>query len=278
MSGPALKLVPAAVVAVCLSSATHAAVIGRPVALDIAVYQGGTELFNESVSIAPVDPLHGGFRYKIVDDYDAFPFGTVASVWLSVEMPDPDEEQSTIHFYLRGANPSNPDLPGSNPLFTLDDTDKITATISNLQFEDGGNPTSVSVCHYDSDVMAGAYMMNFDTTNSYYYDLPEAEEFMVGSQHTQQVPHSAFVDGDVDNFVFVPDSGTSLDIGWYLMPSPTLDPNGDFPFTYTHDVAGASPGKVFEMGLAASVSIIPEPATVGVCLLGGLACFRRRRS
>ena len=267
------------VVVAGLTGVAGAAPIGRPVSFDIALYQGGVELFNETVAINVIDGLDGSYRYKIVDDYDTFPAGAVTSVWLSVEMPSPDQDTSNIHFYLRGASPVDPDLHGADPLVTLNDTDKITATITDLQFEFGGNPTDVSVFHYDRDDMAGAYMFDFDFDGSYYYVLPDALPFDLGPGHlTQQVPQSSFVDTDVDNYVFLPGSGTHPDIGWYHMPSAASDPNGYYPVIYQDGTSGMANGEVFEMGLAAVVVQVPEPATVGMCLLGGLACFRRRRS
>jgi len=272
------KAILVAVVVAGLTGVAGAAPIGRPVSFDIALYQGGVELFSETVTIDVMDGLDGSYRYKIVDDYDTFPAGAVTSVWLSVEMPSPDQDTSNIHFYVRGASPVDPDLHGADPLVALNDTDKITATITGLNFESGGSPTDVSVLHYDRDDMAGAYMFDFDYEGSYYYVLPDALLFDLGPNNlTQQVPQSSFVDTDVNNYVFLPGSGTQVDIGWYDMPSGTSDPNGDYPVVYQDGTAGLANGDVFELGLAAVVVQVPEPATVGMCLVGGLACFRRRR-
>jgi len=280
MSLTAVKGFGTVVVAACLSGLASASTIGRPVSFNIALYQDTTELFNESVTVAGagVDPLDGSYRYKIVADYDSDPCDTLSSVWITVQMPAPEQQESNIHFYIRGASPNDPDLHGADPLLTMNDTDKVHAVITDLQFENAGVPSDVSVYHYDNENMAGAYVFDYDVDGSYYYQLPGSVAVDLGPDHlTQQVPQSEFMDADVDNYVFLPDMGTAVDVGWYNMSSPTSDPNGDYPVIYQDGVASVADGQVFEMGLAAVVLTAPEPATFALALLGGVACFRRRR-
>jgi hypothetical protein len=110
----------------------------------------------------------------------------------------------------------------------------------------------------------------------WYYELPETEQFWVGARETQQVPYSDYRDAN-PVYDFDDDSGTSLNVGWSNMYSPVdatyTITQSSAPYTSASDTSG---GAVFEMGLNAFVCV-PEPATVGLLLLGSLAGLRRRR-
>ena len=95
------------------------------------------------------------------------------------------------------------------------------------------------------------------------------------------MPYADFRDPDVAEYYFMNGSGTNVDIGWYNMYSPVDSTytitQSDAPYASTTDTTG---GAVFELGLGTFAwgnGIVPEPGTVGLLMLGALACLRRRR-
>jgi len=268
-------ILPALVVVTSLSEVANAAVIGRPVSLDIRITQG-SDLVSEALNltISGADPLDGKTYYPI-----GVLGGGLSTVYLSVQMQHMDQAESWIAFYVRTGDPLSPLVPGSSPLFDLLGLGMIDVVIDDLQFMDGSQPSDVTVAQFPAplgDYMAGMYMMD---SAGWYYALPETTPWWIGSKLTHQVPYAAFRDGDPNVYYFKIGSGTEVDIGWYHMPSPVDDTytkiQSDFPYASALDTTG---GAVFEMGLNAFVyHNIPEPATVGLFLTAGLVCLRRRR-
>lgn len=249
--------------------------IGRPVSLDITISQGGTDIISaQNISIPAADLLDG----KNYIDLGSIG-GGLSNVYLSVELQDETAQEGWVSFYLRSTSPGNAMVPGVIPLFDLNGSGMIDVSITNLEFEHGGVDSNVVLTQFASplgDNSASMYMMN---SAGWYYDLPEADPLWIGPKLTQQVPYSDFRDGNPAVYDFDDDTGTSLDVAWNNMHSPVDTAytiiQSDSPYASTTDTSG---GAVFEMGLNAFAYDvnIPEPATVGLLLLGGVTCLRRR--
>ncbi len=263
----------------CAQSVANSAVIlGRPTTLDITITQGANTIVTAlDVAIPAWDPLDGK-NYIKIGELD----GGATFLYLSVWMQDPTSNESLISFYIRAASPTDVDLAGSVPLFNLNGSGKINATISGLEFKAGSLMTDLNIAQFPAgqggEYMYSMYMMQY---GGWYYQLPETEPVWVGPKWTHQVPFADFRDGDVANYYFQNDSGTIIDIGWFNMYSPVdavySIAQSDFPYGVGTDGSG---GAVFEMGLGAYAwanENVPEPATMALLVVGGAFWLRRRQ-
>ncbi len=271
-----------------LAVTADAAVIGRPQALNIELTQGVSTLVSAPVNILPADPLDGSVFYKIVDNYDypGMAGSGQTSVYFSIQMgdPSPEAEYSTMHIRLRAANPAWDVVRGAEPLFHLDEGG-VEVSITDMSFMSGALQSLVAVHHLDNVEAAASYMMNYDEGipfGSYYYATPNVVDFF----GTRQVPQSEYVDADPSEHNFVGDLGTVvdplIDVAWENIAPAVYDGgNGGYPVHFNQlGFDDYYDGDVFELGIAANVYAIenvPEPSTVGLLVLGGLACLRRRR-
>ncbi len=276
MKSRSLSCVFALLVTLGCIDLARGSVVGRPVELDITIMQGGNLVVQAvDVVIPGLDPLDGKNYIEIGD------INGVSSIYLSVWMQDPTAEESLVSFYVRSGDPSTALVAGVEPLFDLGGSGDINVSIDNLEFEVGGLDSDVNVAQFGApigDNMSSMYMMN---SAGWYYDLPETEYVLANGKHTQQVPYSDFRDPNTGVYNFVNGSGTSVDIAWQNMLSPVDSTYTIISSDTMASAADTSGGAVFEMGLSAFAwgnNIVPEPGTVALMMLGGLACLRRRRS
>ncbi|MBN1347520.1 MAG: PEP-CTERM sorting domain-containing protein [Phycisphaerae bacterium] len=272
-----MRILSAGLLLTCLTGAANAAIVGRPVSLDITITQGGSTIVDAMNVVIPGTDILDGTNYIAIGD-----IGGLSTAYLSVWMQDETADESLMSFYVRAGDPSSALTPGTLPLFDLTGSGMIDVHISNLQFEVGGTANNVNVAEFGSpigDYMSAMYMMN---SSGWYYELPGVEPVVIGSKLTHQVPYSDFKDGDSSHYQFDDGSGTNVDVAWRNIYSPVdtdyVIIQSDSPYASMMDASG---GAVFEMGLSAFAwgnGQVPEPGTVGLLMLGGMAFLRRRHA
>jgi len=239
--------------------------LARPVGFTIALYQGVNLLFEEDVWVHATDNLDGTFYYKIVPDYDQATGLALTSIYLSIHTEGLGDEvgfkEGQIGFYIRAASSGNPHAEGINPLLELGDESLIDVVITDLRFEDS---VPVSVYHYDTDAAAGMYMMQFA---GWYYWFPDTLDYdadLDAVAETRQVPQSKFLDATWQEYVFVGDTNTQVDVAWRNMISPVyVDPNdalmiGSSDPNNLFAKKDDTGGKVFELAVRAMVTVWQE--------------------
>jgi hypothetical protein len=268
----------AAALASCLCAIAPGSQIGRPVSLDITIDQGSSNVITATnVPVSSLDPLDGKTYIKL-GDFD----GGSSSIYLSIWMQNPSANEGLMSFYVRSADPLNPNIPGA-PLFDLNGSGMINVSVDHLRFQVGSAESDVSVAQFSSplgDTMSSVYMMD---QNGWYYLLPGAETVWLGPKQTHQVPYSDFKDANPAQYDFKNGSGTDISIGWYNMFSP-VDATyqkvlSDPPYTLETD---PTHGSVFEIGLDAFAwrngTDVPEPASAALVFLGAILTPVRRYS
>ncbi len=239
--------------------------LARPVGFTIALYQGVNLLFEEDLWVHSSDDLDGTFYYKLVADYDKATGLALTSVYVSIEMGglggEVGPKESQIGFYIRAASSGNPHAEGIDPLLELGDESLIDVVITGLRFE---NSVPVSVFQYDTDAAAAMYMMQF---GGWYYWLPDSLDFDADLDtiaETRQVPQSKFLDLAWQEYVFIGDTNTDVDVAWRNMASPVyVDPNdalmiGSSDPNNLFAKQDATGGKVFELAVRAMVTVWQE--------------------
>ncbi len=221
------------------------------------------------VIIDPNDPLDGSMRYKVIDNWRPVDPLWPTSVYLSVELGDPNETAttSTIHFYVRAAQANDPNFKSVEPLMVLDGSQASSLIVTDLRFEDPNTQAPIWVTAYmaSTDEAAAVYMMNYDRLvddSSYFYQLPGVVPF---PNDTRQVPHTLFSDVNEIQYAFWTWKPTptvpEVSMVWYNVLQPAADPNGDFPVYFNRlGTTGYRAGAVFEIGVATIVTTeVPFP-------------------
>jgi len=259
---------------VACATATTDAAIGKLQSFNITISQAGNPsspiVNNVPVTISGTDPLTGGTDYYTLrsgwnGNGDA---NTVGDITVQVGMSDYNADTGNIHFWIQSYG----------KLFTINNNaGGVTVDITNLTF---ATPGQVEMLCYEGqpngpgDNMAAAYMSDYGPGKSYYYKLPGGKDF--GGGLGWQVTHAAMLDSD-PNYAFTGTQSSNPSATWDVMTAPPTAAGG-YDVLYVAGSGSGENGDVFEMTVAASYSWVPEPATLGMCLLGGLFCFRRRLS
>ena len=257
----------------------QASMVGRPSSLDITIKQGATTLVNAAHVVFDFGKPLDGTDYIEIADIG----GGNTRIYLSVVMQDPTAEESLITFCIRAADPTNPNLPAPLGLFDQSGSGKIDVSINNLYFKVGSLLSNVNLVEFASPLGNGFAAMYMFDQNGWYFDLPSSNTFWIGANRTEQVPYSIFKDGNTSEYNFLDSWGTmNVNVGWYNMYSP-VDATYELfqsynPYGVKWDGGPGNRGKVFEMGLCAYAigNYVPEPATLGLFLIGAIGLLRRR--
>lgn len=234
--------------------------VGRLVACSMTLVQGSTVLFDANVTITYGDASnesHSSVNVIVPEySYPLYDGLSNASVYLDVLMSEPGQQgQRNLHLWIWSAKRVDPIKRARHPLLKLSASEKVALHVTNMLFEQPGEPRPVAVYHYPyGDEASALYMLYYGEFDSAYYALPGARRVRIApGLLTLQVPQSLFLDADSDNYWFEEGAGMTPSVRWDNIPSPTPDTDGLFPVLRTDGSAGSEDGEVFQMALSAVV-------------------------
>jgi len=248
---------------------TASAFVGEPYGtFSITVTQG-----SDVVVANPAVPVPADIKISDGDPEDFVVIGTIGPaatpIILKVVSED-DPEYRIVHFYIDvPVSTSDIHTPGPTSLFDPIGDPSITVEISGLKFTD---TAYVFPRVEPTDTFLTAFMRD---EGGRFYNLPQAVTVNYPGPDTEvQVPGSAFWDADpVYQWLYV--DGSEVTLIWQGLVNP-----GSVAATVNDGFNPDAPatGYVFELGLGvAFVGIaVPEPATVGLLLLGVVSMASRR--
>lgn len=274
-----LLLVCIAIVTAAVSSTPAAGAIGLPSGpVHVVLEQGNKTLVDATAAIPPGYAFDG---LQAIDLAVTTPAGN-SNVILKIHIPSPGEDFTSVHFYLRSVDDlGDPDDIGTDGLLDASDpldSGPIRFTVDGLNFF----PNVVASYLANIDTAAAFYMLLPYGPAGSFVKLPGGKGFGTGipGQSMWQVPMSKFLDADPLQYVFTGLINFTPMEDWAVVPNPIDAGFGLVDVATGLDGPDPDDGKhVVEIGAAAFLEVIPEPATV---LLLGLAvvtvAMRRRRS
>jgi hypothetical protein len=262
------------------SGSAWAQQVGEPASFTIAVKQGSQVIAQKHVTVGAGQDLpdikttyQDGDAESFVQLITMTSSGTPSPIILKL-VSEPTQDMSMyrlLHFYIDvPLSLQQIDSPGAVSLFDPHSADPIEVTVTDMVFANG----IAAIPQLGNDpYFYTSFMRDHE---GHFYQSPQAHPygFAGHSIYDIQVPGTAYLDADTSQYTFASTSGVSSSWTWGKIPNPGQT-------TKVHNGSGlvtpSQPGYVFELGLAVAFTAMPEPATAGLLLLGGMLLIRRRR-
>lgn len=264
---------------VCLGATTARAQIGEPQgSFTITVSQGGSVIASDTVTVGPggeLEDLKASFQDG--DPEDATQIGLLSPMTqgdpiILKLVTEGDSTFRLTHWFIDAPiNLADVNTPGPISLFQPG-AGNIDVVVTGFGFDNNAATIPFIV---PNNTFYTSFMRNED---GHFYNLPNSNTFnQFGNGVIDvQVPGAFYVDGTPDPYRFeVIQTGSIVSWAWRGIPAPTV--NTLVTDEFGNVIAPATPGHVFELGLAVAFIPVPEPGTLALLGTAALLVIRRRK-
>jgi hypothetical protein len=212
----------------------------------ITIRQGGDILLQDNDVPFPSDIKTPGLTHVTLDDS----LGTWENdITLQIHSEGGAEEQFRVsHWYI--------DTTGNDSLFDPLVTDEIEVEISGIRFTNGANiiPYLLNQDDYYVSYFMDEYGRFYQTPGTNIYGTYHSDPW---EKKDVQVPGNEYLDSTLNPYGFLASPGTEVSWTW-----KNIIPPGSTTLAIDNDGNSHANDFVYEMGLAVSYVVVPEPATL----------------